>query len=165
MAFYRDADVALVTPLRDGMNLVAKEFVACQTDENPGVLILSPFAGAGGLMHEALMANPYETLNVANALHRALTMQLDERQLRMNQLKRRERRMDVDAWVRDFLIGMAGIKASSGGPTLQGGWEGIRVEGPSFEQFFRGASNGLSFRQKFIRAPYFLKNVTLNQSI
>ena len=47
--------------LRDGMNLVAKEFVACQSDENPGVLILSPFAGAGGLMHEAIMANPYET--------------------------------------------------------------------------------------------------------
>ena len=48
VAFYRDADVALVTPLRDGMNLVAKEFVASQDDENPGVLILSPFAGAGG---------------------------------------------------------------------------------------------------------------------
>ena len=60
-AYYRDADVALITPLRDGMNLVAKEFVACQSDENPGVLILSPFAGAGGLMHEAIMANPYET--------------------------------------------------------------------------------------------------------
>ena len=48
MAFYRDANVALVTPLRDGMNLVAKEFVASQDDDNPGVLILSPFAGAGG---------------------------------------------------------------------------------------------------------------------
>ena len=48
MAFYRYADVALVTPLRDGMNLVAKEYVACQNDDNPGVLILSPFAGAGG---------------------------------------------------------------------------------------------------------------------
>ena len=87
VAFYRDADVALVTPLRDGMNLVAKEFVAAQDDENPGVLILSPFAGAGGLMHEAIMANPYETHNVAAALNRALTMHLDERKLRMNQLK------------------------------------------------------------------------------
>ena len=53
-AFYRDANVALITPLRDGMNLVAKEFVACQSDADPGVLILSPFAGAGGIMHEAL---------------------------------------------------------------------------------------------------------------
>lgn len=55
--FYRDADVALVTPLRDGMNLVAKEFVACQPEQDPGVLILSPFAGAGGLMQEALQVN------------------------------------------------------------------------------------------------------------
>ena len=54
VAFYRDAQVALITPLRDGMNLVAKEFVASQNDEDPGVLILSPFAGAGGLMQEAL---------------------------------------------------------------------------------------------------------------
>ena len=54
VAFYRDAQVALITPLRDGMNLVAKEFVASQNDEDPGVLVLSPFAGAGGLMQEAL---------------------------------------------------------------------------------------------------------------
>ena len=53
-AFYRDASVGLITPLRDGMNLVAKEFVACQPEHDPGVLILSPFAGAGGLMQEAL---------------------------------------------------------------------------------------------------------------
>ena len=53
-AFYRDARVGLITPLRDGMNLVAKEFVACQPEQDPGVLILSPFAGAGGLMQEAL---------------------------------------------------------------------------------------------------------------
>lgn len=105
-AYYRDADVALITPLRDGMNLVAKEFVACQSDENPGVLVLSPFAGAGGLMQEAILANPYETHNSAAALDRALSMNLDERQLRMNQLKKRERRMDVDAWVRGFLEGM-----------------------------------------------------------
>jgi len=69
-AFYRDAQVALVTPLRDGMNLVAKEFVACQDDEDPGVLVLSPFAGAGGLMQEALQVNPYETDNVADVLDR-----------------------------------------------------------------------------------------------
>ena len=74
-AYYRDADVALITPLRDGMNLVAKEFVACQSDENPGVLILSPFAGAGGLMHEAIMANPYEThITAAGTLLNHLTL-------------------------------------------------------------------------------------------
>ena len=67
--FYRDVDVALVTPLRDGMNLVAKEFVACRTAK-PGVLILSPFAGAGEMMHEALSVNPYDISNVASVLHR-----------------------------------------------------------------------------------------------
>ena len=95
------------------MNLVAKEFVACQTDDNPGVLILSPFAGAGGLMHEALMANPYETNIVAEALDRALSMELDERKMRMNQLKKREKRMDVDAWVRGFMAGMSTLNPRS----------------------------------------------------
>lgn len=108
-SYYRDADVALITPLRDGMNLVAKEFVACQHDDDPGVLVLSPFAGAGGLMQEALLANPYETSNVAEALDRALKMNFDERHMRMNQLKKRERKMDVDAWVRGFLAGMSTV--------------------------------------------------------
>ena len=99
--FYRDADVALVTPLRDGMNLVAKEFAACQPEQDPGVLILSPFAGAGGYMQEALQVNPYEVENVADTLNRALEMPLDERQLRMNQLKKREKKMDVDSLTDD----------------------------------------------------------------
>ena len=85
--FYRDADVALVTPLRDGMNLVAKEFVACQISESCGVLILSPFAGASGMMQEALSANPYETGNVAKMLHRALIMPDDEKVARMKGLR------------------------------------------------------------------------------
>ena len=91
------------------MNLVAKEFVACQPDQDPGVLILSPFAGAGGIMLEALQVNPYETENVADTLNRALEMPLDERQLRMFQLKKREKRMDVDAWVEEFLQTMGAI--------------------------------------------------------
>lgn len=69
-AFYRDAAVALVTPLRDGMNLVAKEFVACQINKPPGVLIVSPFAGAGEMMHEALICNPYELDDAAEVIHR-----------------------------------------------------------------------------------------------
>ncbi|XP_076037355.1 uncharacterized protein LOC143022854 [Oratosquilla oratoria] len=101
-AFYRDASVAVVTPLRDGMNLVAKEFVACQTGE-PGVLLLSPFAGAGSTMHEALLVNPYETNEFAKVMHRALTMPKDERELRMTKLRSRERVHDVDFWLRSFL--------------------------------------------------------------
>jgi len=108
-AFYRDASVGLITPLRDGMNLVAKEFVACQEESDPGVLILSPFAGAGGLMQEALQVNPYETENVADTLNWALEMPLDQRQMRMFQLKTREKRMDVDSWVQGFLGAMGAI--------------------------------------------------------
>ena len=68
------------------MNLVAKEFVACRVDE-PGVLILSPFAGAGEMMQEALRVNPYEIGNVAKVLHRALAMPKDEHEVRMNALR------------------------------------------------------------------------------
>ncbi|PSN33121.1 hypothetical protein C0J52_15546 [Blattella germanica] len=67
--FYRDSAVALVTPLRDGMNLVAKEFVACQINKPPGVLVVSPFAGAAETMHEALICNPYEIDEAAEVLH------------------------------------------------------------------------------------------------
>ena len=84
--FFRDADVALVTPMRDGMNLVAKEFAACRV-RDPGVLILSPFAGAGEMMHEALSVNPYEINNVAKVLNRALTMPSEEREVRMKALR------------------------------------------------------------------------------
>ncbi|KAK3849556.1 hypothetical protein Pcinc_043695 [Petrolisthes cinctipes] len=101
-AFYRDSSVAVVTPLRDGMNLVAKEFVACQVGE-PGVLLLSPFAGAGNSMHEALQVNPYENNEFADAIYRALTMPKDERELRMKQLRKREREHDVNFWLRNFL--------------------------------------------------------------
>ncbi|CAG0890921.1 unnamed protein product [Darwinula stevensoni] len=100
--FDRDSSVALVTPLRDGMNLVAKEYVACQVDK-PGVLILSPFAGAGETMHEALLVNPYELDDVADTLHRALTMPDDEREMRMNHLRKREQTMNLDFWLSNFL--------------------------------------------------------------
>ena len=91
-AFYRDAAVCVVTPLRDGMNLVAKEFCACQIDDtDPGVLILSPFAGAGEMMHEALIVNPYEVESASEMIHRALSMPLDERQVRMLHLRKREK--------------------------------------------------------------------------
>ena len=66
VAFYRDANVALVTPLRDGMNLVAKEFVASQDDDNPGVLILSPFAGAGGNFMLFIVKCFYNRIGVFN---------------------------------------------------------------------------------------------------
>lgn len=81
-AFYRVARVGLVTPLRDGMNLVAKEYVAAQDPEDPGVLVLSRFAGAAREMSGAVIVNPYDPEQLAEALARALTMSLDERRQR-----------------------------------------------------------------------------------
>jgi trehalose 6-phosphate synthase/phosphatase len=101
-SIYRDADVALVTPLRDGMNLVAKEFVASQV-EDPGVLVLSSLAGAAETMREALLVNPYDLDRTAEAIHRALTMGSTERRSRMAALRKREQRDDVHHWVRSFL--------------------------------------------------------------
>ena len=101
-ALYRDAEVALVTPLRDGMNLVAKEFVASQVAE-PGVLVLSRLAGAAETMREAILVNPYDADGTADALHRALIMEEPERRTRMAALRKREQRDDVHSWVRSFL--------------------------------------------------------------
>jgi trehalose 6-phosphate synthase/phosphatase len=99
---YREADVALVTPLRDGMNLVAKEFVACQVAD-PGVLVLSRLAGAADGMPEALLVNPYDIEGTAQALHRALSMPRAERARRMEALRRRDAEHDVHAWVDSLL--------------------------------------------------------------
>ncbi len=117
-SLYRDADVALVTPLRDGMNLVAKEFVASQT-EDPGVLVLSRMAGAAESMHEALMVNPYNIDGVANSLHQALTMDFQDRANRMRALQRRERRHDLHAWLEGFLSAASGPAAQMRPTALQ----------------------------------------------
>ena len=101
-AMYRDADVALVTPLRDGMNLVAKEYVASQV-RAPGVLVLSSLAGSAATMREALIVNPNDIDQTAEAIHRALTMEPEERESRMASLRQRERTDDVDSWVQRFL--------------------------------------------------------------
>ena len=84
---FGDADVALVTPLRDGMNLVAKEFVASQVDQ-PGVLVLSRLAGAAETMREALQINPFDIDGTAEILHRALGMAEPERASRIEALRR-----------------------------------------------------------------------------
>ena len=102
VALYRASDVALVTPLRDGMNLVAKEYVAARTDGG-GVLVLSEMAGAADELQEALMVNPFDIEAVADVLHRALAMSDDERRARMSALRDRVRSHDVHAWVAGFL--------------------------------------------------------------
>lgn len=100
---YRASDVGLVTPLRDGMNLVAKEFVAAQDPDDPGVLVLSEFAGAAYELTEALIVNPHDTNELANAIQRALTMPLEERRRRHASLLHNVRTNTAEAWCRAFL--------------------------------------------------------------
>lgn len=100
--FYRLSHVGLVTPLRDGMNLVAKEYVAAQKAEDPGVLILSRFAGAAEELTGALIVNPYDVESVADAMRRALTMPLEERRERWQAMFDWLQRYDVAAWQRSF---------------------------------------------------------------
>ena len=103
LAYYRAADIALITSLKDGMNLVAKEYCAANTDSD-GVLILSEFAGsAAQLHHNALMVNPYDIEGVANAIYRAYHFTKEERQLRMRRLRRTIARRDIYWWVDSFL--------------------------------------------------------------
>jgi trehalose 6-phosphate synthase len=101
---YRAAKVCMVTPLRDGMNLVAKEYVAAQNPEDPGVLILSRFAGAAEQMGEALLVNPFSREEIADAIHRALIMPLEERVRKWKALIRVVRDTDVSLW-RDAYVG------------------------------------------------------------
>ena len=102
VALYRAADVMLVTPLRDGMNLVAKEFVASRPDGD-GVLVLSEFAGAAWELPEALQVKPYDTDATAETVFRALTMDPDERRARLAPLRQRVATFDVHSWVSSFL--------------------------------------------------------------
>jgi len=99
LGFYRIARIGLVTPLRDGMNLVAKEYVAAQDPEDPGVLVLSRFAGAAPeLQCGALIVNPYDIEGVAEAMQRGLTMPLEERQERYQAMMEVLRHRDIEYW-------------------------------------------------------------------
>ncbi|HEY0197097.1 MAG TPA: alpha,alpha-trehalose-phosphate synthase (UDP-forming) [Rhodanobacter sp.] len=101
--YYRAARVGLVTPLRDGMNLVAKEYVACQNPDDPGVLVLSRFAGAAMELTAALLVNPADTEEVADALERALKMPLTERRERWRAMMDVLEKNDITAWRNAYL--------------------------------------------------------------
>ncbi|HET8553927.1 MAG TPA: alpha,alpha-trehalose-phosphate synthase (UDP-forming) [Rhodanobacteraceae bacterium] len=101
--YYRMARVGLVTPLRDGMNLVAKEYVACQDPDDPGVLVLSRFAGAAEELDAALLVNPHDEDSMAEALLRALDMPLDERRRRWRAMMDVLETNDIAHWQHNFL--------------------------------------------------------------
>ena len=102
VAYYVTADVMLVTPLRDGMNLVAKEYVACRRG-NPGVLVLSEFAGAAEQLRSAVIVNPHDVDGVTEAMRRATEMNYGEARIRMQRLRRTVQREDVFKWASDCL--------------------------------------------------------------
>lgn len=106
--FYRAADIGLVTPLRDGMNLVAKEYVAAQDEEDPGVLILSRFAGAAPQMQDAMLVNPHSPEEVSDAIKQALAMPLEERRRRHQALLASVRDEDVVRWREHFVEALQG---------------------------------------------------------
>lgn len=108
-ALYQTADVCLVTPLRDGMNLVSKEYVASRTDEK-GVLILSEMAGASKELTEAIIINPNDIEQLAHAIFRALEMPIAEQRERMHAMRATVKKFDIHQWVRLFMQRLAEVK-------------------------------------------------------
>ena len=107
---YRSSRIGMVTPLRDGMNLVAKEYVAAQDAEDPGVLILSQFAGAAEEMSEALIVNPYDIDATADVIRVALEMSLSERRERHHSFDGGVEKNDINAWCRSFLAALEQVR-------------------------------------------------------
>ena len=107
--FYRAAKIGMVSPLRDGMNLVAKEYIAAQNPEDPGVLILSRFAGAAQQMSDALLVNPHSADDMAHAIKTALDMPLEERKARYEKLIVTVRDENVTEWTKDFISDLSAI--------------------------------------------------------
>src|SRR5215470_5566210 len=110
--FFRASRIALVTPLRDGMNLVAKEYIASQPADNPGVLILSCFAGAARELGEAVIVNPFDIESMSEAILQGLDMPLGERKERWTSMMRVLERNDITAWRESFVRALA---ATGGG--------------------------------------------------
>jgi len=103
MGFFRNASVALVTPVRDGMNLVAKEFIAAQDPENPGMLVLSSLAGAARELEDAVIVNPHDRDEVADGIATAINMPIDERRERHAAMMAILRKNDITAWRTRFV--------------------------------------------------------------
>jgi len=113
MGMFRISRIGLVTPLRDGMNLVAKEFVAAQDPDDPGALILSYLAGAAEELDAAVIVNPYDTEGVAEAIQRAANMPLGERQERYRSMMGQLRLNDIGAWTDRFLTALEAVRAKT----------------------------------------------------
>jgi trehalose 6-phosphate synthase len=120
--WYRAADMCLVTSLHDGMNLVAKEYIAARDDED-GVLVLSKFTGAAVELGDALLVNPYDIEGVAEAIHRGLEMDRGERRMRMQRMRRQVMEHNVYRWAASILADLRDLRmeaAESADPSRAG---------------------------------------------
>ena len=111
--YYHAADLCLVTPLHDGMNLVAKEFLEARRDGD-GMLVLSRFAGAAQELEDALLVNPYDIEEVSEAIHRGLEMQRSERRLRMGRMRQHVKEHNVYRWASEILTDLCAVRISEG---------------------------------------------------
>ena len=118
MGFLRAANVGLVTPVRDGMNLVAKEFVVAQDPNDPGVLILSTLAGAARELTSALLVNPYDARALGNSMQTALTMPLTERRERHREMMRVLERNDIGRWASRFMDALESVRSGTAAPAI-----------------------------------------------
>jgi hypothetical protein len=132
LGYYRAADIALITPLKDGMNLVAKEFCAAQVDER-GVLIVSEFAGASQeLRHGAVLVNPNDFSAVAQALRDASQMSAEEKRNRMRLLRQIVKDRNVQRWARTFIETATAVAAEKFAPSHGGGTGGDQPLTPKY---------------------------------
>ncbi len=113
VAYYAIADIAWITPLRDGLNLVAKEYVAAQGQipNSDGVLVLSEFAGASVELGDAIMTNPYDNVSMTDSLLRAIAMNKQERQIRMQRLFENVTHYNIEYWAEEFMQELSGVHA------------------------------------------------------
>ncbi|WP_022720297.1 alpha,alpha-trehalose-phosphate synthase (UDP-forming) [Rhodopseudomonas sp. B29] len=141
---YRTAQVGLVTPLRDGMNLVAKEYVAAQNPEDPGVLVLSKYAGAASELDTALLVNPHDLDGMAGAIATALAMPLVERRMRWEAMMAKLRSGGVQAWFADFIAALEKAHAGNGRsrPAAAGSGATIAVSSGSWSPRVLKANDG-----------------------
>ena len=124
---YTQSDIAMVTPLRDGMNLVAKEYLATRV-ENDGVLILSELAGASKELHQALIVNPFDINELADSIYEAIKLSKQDQIEKNIELRERVKRYNVNYWSTNFIQKLNEKIESIAGPVQQMGWIEFQIE-------------------------------------
>jgi alpha,alpha-trehalose-phosphate synthase [UDP-forming] len=154
---YRAADLCLVTSLHDGMNLVAKEFVAARDDDS-GVLILSPFTGASRELEDALIVNPYDTQQLADAIHHAITMDTEEKTRRMRRMRRVVKEHNVYRWAGNIIHELCRRSVSRNRPRRSTSARAARRR--SSRQSMASGSSSIFFSPAALRSAYFLTHAS-----